>query len=1051
MVRAHASAVVSRRAYVLSPGRPLRALSPAVERLEGRTLLATFVVTDAGDAGPGTLRQAILDANTLAGADTITFDLPGNTSVRTIRPLSALPEVTGQTTIDGRTQAGAITELDGSLAGPGANGLTVSGSNSLVRGMVINRFGGHGILLGSLAVPRPPTPTGIRLEGNLIGTDAEGNVDLGNGGAGVVVAASGTTIGPQTTNAPAGSRNVISGNGYAGIWVPMATGAVSALNVYGNYIGTNAGGSRALGNGREGILVESPGLITIGGTAAAQRNVISGNASSGVRLATATSASITIQNNYIGTDFAGAGAIPNGWSAAVPYHDGVTVATPGIVRIGGPQTPNAASSVRNVISGNAGAGVNVTAGNDVQVTGNFIGTDATGNADVGNGGHGLVLEPPTIQATPITARVTGNLISGNGGDGVRAASTARLTALGGNYIGTNATGTAALGNGGNGVTLAGVSAPTQVGTPGPRPTFPPTVPPQPINGAGTAFNLISANGGDGVRVLAGGNVDRVTVQNCYIGTDVTGNVPLGNRGSGVYIAANNVTVGGASPFFESGPGNLISANGGNGVTIVGTGAVQQPSSIFNSVLGNRIGVASNLPRIGATIPLDPGANTGLGNRGHGVAVYNSANNRIGGTTTGSGNSIAYNDGNGVLVEGGLTPPGSILSTAEANLISSNAIYGNGKLGIDLSLGGEGPTPNDARDADSGPNGLQNFPVITEAIVGGASVQIRFMLLSTPGRSYRVEFFASPFTDPSGYGEGRTYLGMTTVNTDPSGGASGTFTGPLPTGSGLYFTATATQTASTNTGGTSEFSPAVHGEPPAPPPTPQDVTTVTQRSVFYNGGAFDGQAAPDKVALLPGQAPSYSNVTSYDKGINGIHLMFFSLSTVSRPQLNADDLELKVGTGGDPSGWAAGPAPDAVTLVPVPGPNTVYDVTWPNGAIRNTWLQVRIKANAATGLAAPDVFYFGNLVGETGDAVTPLRVTALDVAGTRAHLGESAGLDSRFDHNRDGVVNALDVAAVKSGLAHALGTIAAPPGDAILPVPNDDGAAELASVTRDVLG
>src|SRR6476659_8769493 len=128
MVRARPSAVASRRARASSsplprkrrPGHPL-----AVECLEGRTLLATFVVTDAGDAGPGTLRQAILDANALAGADTINFNIPGDDPVVTIRPLSPLPIIIGTTTIDGTTQPGAKVELDGSLAGLGANGLTL--------------------------------------------------------------------------------------------------------------------------------------------------------------------------------------------------------------------------------------------------------------------------------------------------------------------------------------------------------------------------------------------------------------------------------------------------------------------------------------------------------------------------------------------------------------------------------------------------------------------------------------------------------------------------------------------------------------------------------------------------------------------------------------------------------------------------------------------------------------------------------------------------------------------------------------------------------------
>src|SRR5204862_6286177 len=140
----------------------------------------------------------------------------------------------------------------------------------------------------------------------------------------------------------------------------------------------------------------------------------------------------------------------------------------------------------------------------------------------------------------------------------------------------------------------------------------------------------------------------------------------------------------------------------------------------------------------------------------------------------------------------------------------------------------------------GPNNLQNYPTLIDAITNpsGTSVQIHFTLMSEPSRSYRVEFFGSPLADPSGYGEGRSYLGTVNATTDANGTASGTFTAAtLPAGN-VYFTATASQLTGANSGVTSEFSPAVHGTLPPPPPTPQDVTTVTGRSVFYNDSKFE---------------------------------------------------------------------------------------------------------------------------------------------------------------------------------------------------------------------
>jgi hypothetical protein len=105
------------------------------------------------------------------------------------------------------------------------------------------------------------------------------------------------------------------------------------------------------------------------------------------------------------------------------------------------------------------------------------------------------------------------------------------------------------------------------------------------------------------------------------------------------------------------------------------------------------------------------------------------------------------------------------------------------------------------------------------------------------------------------------------------------------------------------------------------------------------------------------------------------------------------------------------------------------LTWPDGSIRNQWLRVTTKANDHTGLLAPHVFYFGSLVGETGDAATSLRVSALDLAGVKRVLNTSAASDSPFDINRDGRINALDLALVRANLFQALRPIA-PAADTI---------------------
>lgn len=171
---------------------------------------------------------------------------------------------------------------------------------------------------------------------------------------------------------------------------------------------------------------------------------------------------------------------------------------------------------------------------------------------------------------------------------------------------------------------------------------------------------------------------------------------------------------------------------------------------------------------------------------------------IGGKSAAQGNVIAFSEREGIRVDG-------LVSSVA---IRANSIYGNGALGIELATfaGLLGPTPNDAGDADTaGGNGLQNFPVIEKAATRGALTGAKGRLDSTPMATFRLEFFASPECDASGFGEGRDFLGTTTVTTDANGAA--TFRVPLASvaPSGFVMTATAANVA---TGETSEFSPCV---------------------------------------------------------------------------------------------------------------------------------------------------------------------------------------------------------------------------------------------------
>jgi hypothetical protein len=221
-----------------------------LEALEDRRLLSVFTVLNTSDAGPGSLRQAILDANVNPGIDTIAFNVGGG-GVQTIQPTSALPIIADPVLMDGTTQPGfagtPLIELDGAGAGVGANGLTIIAGSSTAKGLVIHSFGGNGIAL--------LVNGGNQITGNYIGTDVTGTVRLFNVGSGVyIVDAPNNTIGGTA----AGARNILSGNGPVGngstgdgvtIQGAGATGNV----VQGNYIGTDVSGNAALGNARKAM------------------------------------------------------------------------------------------------------------------------------------------------------------------------------------------------------------------------------------------------------------------------------------------------------------------------------------------------------------------------------------------------------------------------------------------------------------------------------------------------------------------------------------------------------------------------------------------------------------------------------------------------------------------------------------------------------------------------------------------------------------------------------------------------------------------------------
>jgi hypothetical protein len=395
----------------------------------------------------------------------------------------------------------------------------------------------------------------------------------------------------------------------------------------------------------------------------------------------------------------------------------------------------------------------------------------------------------------------------------------------GNFIGTDPSGTATAGS------AIGIDISTQGGAAQVV-----------IGGADAAArNLISGNSTFGISSGFNFNgFNDYVVQGNLIGTDVSGQVALGNR--------NGIAVNAFTPTVFAALNNVISGNTETGIGVGDSGVGGSANSFSGTIQRNLIGVAAD-------------GVTPLGNGLNGIAVGFSGprgptSSLIGGTDSGQGNVIAFNNNDGVLIGGvGIT----------SHKILGNSIFANAALGIDLANDG-GVTANDGCDADTGANNLQNFPVITSASFSGGMVRISGTLNSLPNTMFRLEFFSSAQGDPSGNGEGQTFLGSANRATNGSCNASfGPLSFPVPPGQ-RFVTATATRLdAMGNPIETSEFSALVAGPQPSPTPTPTATPTrsrlrnISTRSFVQTGdnvmiGGFIVHGATPKRVIIRAIGP-----------------------------------------------------------------------------------------------------------------------------------------------------------------------------------------------------
>src|SRR5438477_245758 len=330
----------------------------------------------------------------------------------------------------------------------------------------------------------------------------------------------------SSAGANANGLDVLADNAVRGLVINRFSGSAIFLHGGGNliatnYLGTDASGTTARANGGFGVLAIDSANNVIGGTTAADRNVISAN-SHGIYITGSLSVGNLIQGNFIGTDRTGHAALGN-----APFH-GVPIDGASNNTIGG-----TAPGARNVISANgfggalsANAGVATggsgAAGNHVQ--GNLIGTDVSGANRLGNNTTGVFIAAPGNIIGGVTPAER-NVISATNGAGVFLFSADAVdNHIEGNFIGTDATAMHPLGNIDGVVTYLSLGNTIGGGVPG-------------------AGNVIAANSNEGIRIGGDGN----RIQGNYVGTNAAGATGLGNANSGIAVdgGIDNV-VGGTS-------------------------------------------------------------------------------------------------------------------------------------------------------------------------------------------------------------------------------------------------------------------------------------------------------------------------------------------------------------------------------------------------------------------------------------------------------------------------------------------------------------------------
>jgi hypothetical protein len=747
-----------------------------------------------------TFRAAVQNqnGNRHLGQNRITFEIPNAPGTGSIvikigsTGLGPLPSILGAVFISAVNNDGRRIELDGSLAGGGAVGLRLLGGNCDISFFVINSFSSHGIFISGTP---PPGEGSHRITNNYIGTDHTGTTAKGNGGDGIFIDNTpGCIIGGTGI-----SRNIISGNEGRGINIqgldPSQFGTNGARNnlATGNLIGLDISGENALPNKLDAVVLNNAPNNTIGGANPDQGNKMAGNSTSnGITVTGSLTEGIKILGNTIGDNKTGAKfAIGIAASAKPITIEGNYITE--IIGVGIDLFVNADGSYnirKNSFQGNMkiGSKLRFAEGKNIQMM--YENNFHTGND----------------MSLDVVESFSGKI------DWIFAGDTMKLGQVGANFV-FHAAGNKDFTNGiyeGHADVgfnyVADLSSALQMA----------------LRVRGDVYTDNKGGGRNGRVVLKAGTEFSYAV----ISSSAINNGKDGDR-LDVFADVNAIAT------FTS-TENRYALNGGAGLRWISDGknlvtvrAFIEKDIFDDNILGG-VEVKSFLTDKSIL------NNIVTNNGGPGILINGTTIANIeGNTISGNGTGILVNDAaKASIISNIVTDNGKGIAfggIVTGSPLIANAIFKNDGLGLDL--GDDGLTANDLGDADAGPNNLQNFPVLTAVSSTNGNLNIQGTLNSIPNTMFKLEFFSSDACNPSGHGEGQTFLDSFKVTTDAGGNA--TFNTVLP-GITIPAGAVITSTATDPGNNTSEFSACLQTQV-GPDITQQYQLLMQQITALVNSG------------------------------------------------------------------------------------------------------------------------------------------------------------------------------------------------------------------------